>query len=127
MASTPKPDDKSISLTINSNVGNTVTVELYQEGKMIRMREIGNFGSFIWPKLKPGRYEVHFLTASNKPFIKRLLISEDDPSQVLAVELSPAGGVVGGGVSLQELAEAIEKLKKENAELRAEIEKLKKK
>src|SRR5262245_22876924 len=126
-AQQPKPEEKTVNLKVDNGYGATVMVELYQDGKLIRMREIPGPGNYQWMKLKPGRYEVHFMDKNHKPFIKRLLLSEDDTDQAVEVELTLNGGVVGGGVSLQELAEQIDKLKKENAELRAEIEKLKKK
>src|SRR5262245_20706213 len=128
-AQQPKPDDKTVSLKIYNRSSVTSMVELYQDGKLLRSREIDSSASHIWPNLKPGRYEVHFLNRDNKPLIKRVLLSEDDVEQSLNVELATGNQtrVIGGGVSLHELAEAIEKVKKENAEIRAEIEKLKKK
>jgi cell division protein YceG involved in septum cleavage len=125
----PKADGKSVELKISNALNMTVMVELYCDGKLVRTREI--VAPFISatvvsvPKLKPGNYELHFLASGYKPFIKRVLLAEDDTEQMISVELNTAGGVVGGGPSLQELAEQIEKLKKENAEIRAEIEKLK--
>jgi hypothetical protein len=125
----PKTDGKTVELKISNAMTLTVMVELYCDGKLVRTRELTppfiNANVVSIPKLKPGNYEVHFLANGYKPFIKRVLLAEDDTEQTVSVELNSAGGVLGGGPSLQELAEQIEKLKKENAEIRAEIEKLK--
>jgi hypothetical protein len=130
-AQQPKPEDKTVDLKVTNPIDRIVMIELYQDGKLIRTREIAaafvSHGTTTFNKLKPGRYEVHFLAPSYKPFVKRMLLSEEDTEQTITVQLNVDGGVIGGGVSLQELAEQIAQLKKENAELRAEIEKLKKK
>jgi hypothetical protein len=125
----PKADGKTVELKISNALNMTVMVELYCDGKLVRTREITapfiNANIISIPKLKPGNYELHFLASGHKPFIKRILLAEDDAEQTISVEVNTAGGVLGGGPSLQELAEQIEKLKKENAEIRAEIERLK--
>jgi hypothetical protein len=124
----PKTDGKTVELKISNAKAVDVMVELYTDGKLVRTREVMalNAGVFTISKLKPGNYEIHFLASGYKPFIKRVLLSEEDTEQTVSVELnSMGGGVLGGGPSLQELQDQIEKLKKENAEIRAEIEKLK--
>jgi len=125
----PKADGKTSDLKIANGYNVNVMIELYQDGKLIRTREFAP--QFVSPtettftKLKPGKYEVHFLAQSYKTFVKRVLLAEEDPMQTITVELNTNGGVIGGGVSLQELIEQVAQLKKENAEIRAEIEKLK--
>ena len=125
----PKSDGKTVELKISNALALTVMVELYNDGKLVRTREIAvpfnNSTLVTIPKLKPGNYEVHFLASGYKPLVKRVLLAEDDTEQTISTELNSAGGVLGGGPSLHELAEQIEKLKKENAEIRAEIDRLK--
>ncbi|HEV3143437.1 MAG TPA: hypothetical protein VGZ47_06065 [Gemmataceae bacterium] len=119
---------KTIELKITNNNTITVMIELYQDGKLIRTREIPGAivaaSTATFSKLKAAKYEVHFLATGYKPFVKRVLLSEDDMEQTVSVELAVNGGVTGGGVSLQELAEQIAQLKKENVEIRKEIENL---
>jgi hypothetical protein len=109
-----------------------VTVELYQDGKLLRSREL-NFSSttedkVVWRKLKPGRYEVHFEGRGYKTLVKRFTLVEGDTGYKIRVELDKDQAVViGSGVSLAEMQKELEATKKKVAALEAEVEKLKKK
>jgi len=130
-----EPANKGSFTVVNSLGGNNsdppvVLVELYQEGKIIRSRELKSGGEIVpqkvtWGNLAPGRYEVHFQAPGYEKFIKRLLISKEDADIPVAVEVSKKAVVVGGdGPSLQEMADELGRLKKENADLQARVESL---
>src|SRR5262245_35673012 len=92
----PKADGKTIDLKITIGYNVNVMIELNQEGKLFRTREIAP--QFVSPtettfaKVKPGKYEVYFLAQSCKTFVKRVLLAEEDPIQTINVELNTNGG-----------------------------------
>jgi hypothetical protein len=129
---------KTCSLTVlhdNTALPELVLVELHQDGKVIRTRElkIREFGvtatdeRVTWTKLPPGRYELHFEGKGYEKFIKRITLVEDDETPKYRAELDKKAVVIGDGVSLAEMQKQLEALKKKVAELEAEVEKLKKK
>jgi hypothetical protein len=124
----------TIPLTVsheNGSLPQIVSVELYQDGKLLRTREL-NFNDdnrIAWNKLMPGRYEVHFEARGYKKLVKRFTLAEGDKDYKVRVELDKDNSVVvgSGSVSLQEMEKQLETLKKKVETLEAEVEKLKKK
>jgi hypothetical protein len=110
-----------------SGVPLVVQVGLYQDGKLIRAREV-NANSNVqdkvtWAKLPVGPYEVHFEAPGYGTFVKRVLLSEDDPPARIVIQLERQPMAVGlGGPSLQELSQELQKVKKANAELQAQMQ-----
>jgi hypothetical protein len=126
----------TIPLTVsheNGSLPQIVTVELYQDGKLLRTRELDRQDTIdwkiTWMNMKPGRYEVHFEGRGYKPLIKRFTLAEGDKDYKVRVELDKDATVVvgSGGVSFQEMEKQLETLKKKVETLEAEVEKLKKK
>jgi hypothetical protein len=125
------PNKAALKVIYAKSYSDYVLVELYRDGKLLRTRELQNgfsATSVTFDKLAGGRYEVHFGGAGYKKCIKRIAIGQDDTDATVYVELDKMEErVVGGGPSLRELEKRIAQLEQANAELRAEIEKLKKK
>jgi hypothetical protein len=113
-----------------------VMVELYQDGKLIRTKELDNLGKrgpieVTWTKLPVGRYEVHFSADGRGTLIKRVILTEEDattPNRI-QVDVSPdkKDVLVGSGASLQAMQDEVKQLKLKIDQLEQEIEKLKKK
>ena len=133
------PNTASLKVIYDKSYSDYVLVELHQDGKLLRTRELKNgfrvgllespkATSVTFDKLAAGRYEVHFEGAGYKKCMKRIGIGQDDKDATVYVELDKNEvRVIGGGPSLQELEKRIVDLEKANAELKTEIEKLKKK
>ncbi len=122
------PNTSALKVVYAKSYSDYVLVELHQNGKLLRTRELPNgttTATATFDKLAAGRYEVHFEGAGYKKFIKRVSIGQDDKDATVYVELDKTERIVGGGPSLQELEKRIAELEKANAELKAEIEKLK--
>jgi hypothetical protein len=127
------PGTATLQVQMTRRYSDYVLVELHQDGKLLRTRELEYREAIFAPsidfaKLAPGLYEVHFTGAGYKKCIKRIAIGKEDKEVMVYVELDQKEErVVGGGPSLQELEKRIAELEKANADLKAEIEKLKKK
>jgi hypothetical protein len=125
------PTSAALKVIYAKSYSDYVLVELHQDGKLLRTRELQNGSSpasVTFDKLAAGRYEVHFEGAGYKKCIKRITIGQDDRDATVYVELDrKEERVVGSGPSLQDLENRIAELEKANAELKTEIEKLKKK
>src|SRR5262245_61904349 len=134
---TVRADDKaqkSCSLTVvhdNNGLPELVLVELYQDGKVIRTRELKyNSTPFnntddrvTWGKLAPGRYELHFEGKGYEKFIKRItLVEDDDTPPKMRVDLDKKATVLGDGVSLAEMQKQLDAMKKKVADLESEVE-----
>jgi hypothetical protein len=107
-----------------------VLASVYREGKLIRSKEltseVGADTGRLQVKAPPGRFEVHFEAAGYPKLVKRVLLTADDRKVFVRAALEKGGAVLGGGPSLEELAEQVRRLRKENAELRAGVEALRK-
>ena len=125
------PNTASLKVIYAKSYSDYVLVELYQDGKLLRTRELQNGSSpasVTFDKLAAGRYEVHFEGAGYKKCLKRIALGQDDKDATVYVELDKKEErVVGSGPSLQELEKRIAELEKANGELKTEIDKLKKK
>jgi hypothetical protein len=127
-ADEPKDNAKpTASLTAyhpGAQVPLVVQVSLYQDGKLIRAREVNWSGDdkVTWPKLAVGAYELHFEAPGYAKFVKRVLLSEDDPPARVMIQLDRQPVVVGpGGPSFQEVCDELQKLRKANADLQAQV------
>jgi hypothetical protein len=101
-----------------------ILVELYRDGKVVRSHELDLLDKVRWEKLPVGRYEVHFQAKGYAPYVKRLTLTDGDDQTKVYATVEKQAVVVGGGVSLPELADQLRKLQAENTALKGQVEKL---
>jgi hypothetical protein len=128
-AADPDKAKKTCTLTVvheNNSLPSLVMVTLYQEGKIIRSRELKYFfdDKVTWDKLPEGTYEAHFEAPGYEKLVKRVFLAEGDDGVKVYVQLDKQPVVLGAGTSVQEILKQLEQLKKANAELQAKVEAL---
>jgi|SRR5947209_9694498 len=113
-----------------TNYPEVVLVQLYQEGKLLREKEVSSWPnsalpkSVVWAQLPPGRYEVHFEARGFARAVKKVFLSEEDEAEsTILIEIDQKADLTSGGdgPTLHGLAEEIKKLKEEVARLKAQL------